>query len=191
MLPIPRPSPDPAGPGHTAGASHTPRDVCADPTRSARASVDVEPADRRTLRRQVRLVRRHLGPGPYLDFGCGSGDLLAALATHGSATGFTSDAATAETARAAAPGCPVHTLLDALPSGVFRGVVARMSPAPDIAAPSAAALGVWQRVLAPGGRVLVIGAAAPAAAGFSLAWSGRERWRSGAVVVVLEALPGA
>ncbi len=108
-------------------------------------------SDRRVLHRRIRLVRRHLGPGPYLHFGCDRGALLALLAARGSASGFVADAALAEIARAAAPGCPVHTNPDAIPVGVFRGVLTT-GPADD------AALAVWRRVLVRGGRVLMIAA---------------------------------
>ena len=44
--------------------------------------------DRPALRWYARLVRRYCGPGPYLDFGCGTGHLLRRLAAHGRAAGF-------------------------------------------------------------------------------------------------------
>jgi hypothetical protein len=145
-------------------------------------------AARGALRRRIRLVRRHLGPGPYLDFGCARGALLALLAAHGSASGFVADAALADIARRAAPGCPVHTIPDAIPSGVFRGVLAS-------ALPDDATLALWRRVLTrDGGRVLMVGDGdvAPerlAAAGFTLRWEGREHWRFGPAAVVLQARP--
>jgi SAM-dependent methyltransferase len=138
----------------------------------------VEPV--RQLRRRVRLARRHLGPGPYLDYGCGHGELLALLAACGSATGFVADPALAELARAAAPGCPVHTNPDALPAGVFRGVLAVTAAPPD-----AATLATWRRVLAPGGRALLVGAVPRQPLGFTVRWIGQERWR-GAPAAVLE-----
>lgn len=161
-------------------------DPACDPRHGAHAGSGY--AVRRALRRRIRLVRRHLGPGPYLDFGCGRGDLLALLAAHGSVTGFEADAELADLARQAAPGCPVHTIPDAIPSGVFRGVLAPSRP-------DDATLTLWRRLLARGGgRVLMIGdgAIAPerlAAAGFALRWEGREHWRLGPSVVVLEARP--
>ena len=134
----------------------------------------------RRLRGGVRLVRRHLGPGPYLDYGCGRGDLLALLATRGSATGFVVDAVLAELARTSAPGCPVHTNPEALPVGVFRGVLAvtttppTPSPSPRGAACSCPAVGCWWS--AP---------SRTAAEGFAVRWIGTERWR-GAHAAVLE-----
>lgn len=142
-------------------------------------------AARRALRRRLRLVRRHLGPGPYLDFGCGRGDLLALLAAHGSASGYEADAELAERARRAAPGCPVHTNAAAIPPGVFRGVLAPSRP-------DDATLALWRRVLArQGGRVLLVGEGDTpserlAAAGFAVCWEGREHWRTGPAVVVLQ-----
>ena len=134
----------------------------------------------RRLRGRVRLARRHLGPGPYLDYGCGRGDLLALLATRGSATGFVVDPVLAELARAAAPGCPVHTNAESLPGGVFRGVLAVMTTPP-----TAATLATWRRVLVPGGRVLLVGAVPDRPHGFAVRWIGYERWR-GAPAAVLE-----
>ena len=134
----------------------------------------------RRLRGRVRLARRHLGPGPYLDYGCGRGDLLALLATRGSATGFVVDPVLAELARAAAPGCPVHTNAESLPAGVFRGVLA-VTTTP----PAAATLATWRRVLVPGGRVLLVGAVPDQLHGFAVRWIGHERWR-GAPAAVLE-----
>ena len=138
----------------------------------------VEPV--RQLRRRVRFARRHLGPGPYLDYGCGRGELLGLLAARGSAAGFVADPTLAELARAAAPGCPVHTNPDALPAGVFRGVLAVTAAPPD-----AATLATWRRVLAPGGRALLVGAVPRQPLGFTVRWIGQERWR-GAPAAVLE-----
>src|SRR3954447_17405690 len=144
-------------------------------------SVDVAaPPDARVLRRRVRFVRRRLGPGPYLDYGCGRGDLLALLAARGSVTGFVLDADLAELARTSAPGCPVHTNPEALPVGVFRGVLAVTTTPPD-----AVTLATWRRVLVPRGRVLLIGTFPDRPEGFTVRWIGRERWR-GANAAVLE-----
>ena len=134
----------------------------------------------RQLRRRVRLARRHLGPGPYLDYGCGHGELLALLAARGSAAGFVTDPALAELARSAAPGCPVHTNPEALPAGVFRGVLAVAATPPD-----PTTLATWRRVLVPGGRALLVGAVPKQPLGFTLRWIGHEGWR-GAPAAVLE-----
>jgi hypothetical protein len=142
----------------------------------------VEPPTPWLLRRRIRLARRHLGPGPYLDYGCGRGELLALLTTRGSATGFVADAALAELARRAAPGCPVHTNPEALASGVFRGVLATTTTPPD-----PATLATWRRVLVARGRVLVVGVVPAPSDGFRLRWIGREGWRGGDPVVVMEA----
>jgi len=178
------------------------------------------PDGRGALRRRVRLVRRHVGPGPYLVFGSGvfgSGDLgssdvgpgalLALLAAHGSASGFVADGGLADLARRAAPGCPVHTIPDAIPSGVFRGVVAaglqqgdtppvrpQQGDIPPIQPPDDATLALWRRVLVRDGRVLLMGGGDVAperlrAAGFKLRWAGREYWRFGPPVVVIQSLP--
>ena len=149
------------------------------------APPDVGACSPHLLRRRVRLVRRHLGPGPYLDYGCGRGELLALLATRGSVTGFVPEPTLAELARTAAPGCPVHTNPDALPAGVFRGILA-VTTTP----PAAATFATWRRVLVARGRVLVVGAAPDRPDGFVTRWAGREGWRRGAAVVVLQAAEG-
>ncbi|GEL16483.1 class I SAM-dependent methyltransferase [Pseudonocardia asaccharolytica] len=108
------------------------------------------------LRWYVRMVRRYLGPGPYLDFGCGSGQLLRRLARHGPASGFEISEQAARAARENAPGYPVSTSMDQLPDGAFRGVVAIhvLERLDDVAA--AEAVRTWRRVLRPGGRVLLV-----------------------------------
>jgi SAM-dependent methyltransferase len=113
---------------------------------------------RLVVRWYLRLVRRHVGPGPYLDVGCGSGELLRRLAAHGSASGYEPSAETAAAVRSAAPGCPVHTGRDEVPSAVFRGVVA-VHPSDGL---DPAALAFWRRVLVPGDRALVVTAEAGA-----------------------------
>jgi hypothetical protein len=176
-----RPARTPEG---KVAASHPSPDADA-PTGSTAAQREGTSPGRRVLRRRVRLVRRQLGPGPYLDY---DGELLAQLAAHGSASAFVADPARAEAVRREAPGCPVHTNPDAIPAGVFRGVLAVTAEPPD-----AATLATWRRVLIPdAGRVLLIGVApeSPGAAGFTVRWTGRERWRSGPAVVVLEVAPG-
>jgi SAM-dependent methyltransferase len=133
------------------------------------------PAGGRALRRRARAVRRHLGPGPYLHAGCGTGGLLALLARAGSASGYEPDPAAAEQARRAAPGCPVHGNADAIPSGAFRGVVVEGVPVDAVE---------WARILAPGGHVLLVGDGA-VPDGFAVLRAGREgRW-SGAPMRLL------
>jgi hypothetical protein len=180
------PTPDPANGPRRGDRLTTPRSPFGTAEHPSRVTGGLDYTARRGLRRRLRLVRRHLGPGPYLDFGCGRGDLLALLAAHGSASGFEADADLAELARRAAPGCPVHTKPDAIPTGVFRGVLAPSRP-------DDATLALWRGALArTGGRVLLIGDGdtAPerlAAAGFAVRWEGREHWRTGPAVVVIEA----
>jgi SAM-dependent methyltransferase len=126
--------------------------------------------DRPALRWYARLVRRH--PGPFLDFGCGTGHLLRRLSRLGPATGFEVSAWSAATARATAPGCPVVTDPAALPDAGF-GVLTAVHVLEHLDdAAVATALGVWRRVLRPGGRALVV---TPDPAGRGHALSG-ERW---------------
>jgi SAM-dependent methyltransferase len=151
------------------------------------ASPDPDPppvpaaAERRALRRRVRAVRRWLGPGPYLHAGCGGGALLAELARHGSVSGVEPDRAMAEAARRTAPGCPVHHRVDAFPAGIFRGVIVDTATG---------ATGDLAGVLAPGGRVLLVGGDLPVPAGFTVLREGRERRFSGAPVRLLGGMIG-
>lgn len=128
--------------------------------------------DRPALRWYVRMVRRYLGPGPYLDFGCGTGHLLRRLSEHGSASGFEISEYSAGLSRSTAPGSPVHTTLDDIPSGVFRGLTAIhvLEHLDDDTAHEV--LDCWRRVLVPHGRALVV---MPDPAGRARAMAG-ERW---------------
>jgi SAM-dependent methyltransferase len=128
--------------------------------------------DRPALRWYVRMVRRYLGPGPYLDFGCGTGHLLRRLAEHGSASGFEISEYSASISRRTAPGSPVHTTMDDIPSGVFRGLTAIhvLEHLDDETAGQV--LDCWRRVLVPHGRALVV---MPDPAGKARAMAG-ERW---------------
>jgi SAM-dependent methyltransferase len=132
--------------------------------------------DRPALRWYVRMVRRYLGAGPYLDFGCGTGHLLRRLAEHGSASGFEISEYSAGLSRETAPGSPVHTTLEDIPSGVFRGLTAVhvLEHLDDDTA--AEVLACWRRVLAPGGRALVI-MPDPAGRGRELAGEGWNGYR--------------
>jgi SAM-dependent methyltransferase len=112
--------------------------------------------DRPALRWYVRMVRRYLGRGPYLDFGCGTGHLLRRLSAHDRASGFEISPYSATVARRTAPGCPVYLTLDAIPNANFRGLTAIhvLEHLDDETA--AAVLACWRRVLVPGGRALVV-----------------------------------
>lgn len=112
--------------------------------------------DRPALRLYVRLVKRYIGIGPYLDFGCGTGHLLRRLSTVGLASGFEISPYSAAQARRTAPGCTVTSSVDDLPSDGFRGVTAIhvLEHLADDVADSV--LATWRRVLRPGGRVLAV-----------------------------------
>jgi SAM-dependent methyltransferase len=128
--------------------------------------------DRPALRWYARLARRAGGPGPYLDFGCGTGHLLRRLCALGPAAGFEVSPWAAAAARATAAGAVVHECLDDLPTGGFALVVAVhvVEHLDDDAV--ATALRTWHRVLRPGGRALVV---TPDPAGRGHALSG-PRW---------------
>jgi SAM-dependent methyltransferase len=112
--------------------------------------------DRPALRWYVRMVRRYVGEGPYLDFGCGTGHLVRRLSRHGAAAGFEISPYSAETARRTSEGCPVYTSLDAIPTGGYRGLTAVhvLEHLDDVTATQV--LACWRRVLVPGGRALVV-----------------------------------
>lgn len=118
-------------------------------------SDDERPVGRRS-RWLLRLVRYYVGPGPYLDFGCGTGRLLPGLSAHGSASGFEPSEPAAAVARAASPGCPVHTELADIPHGVFRGITAINALDPLDPDAARATLDCWHEVLVPDGRALVL-----------------------------------
>jgi SAM-dependent methyltransferase len=127
--------------------------------------------DRPALGWYVRMVRRYLGPGPYLDFGCGTGHLLRRLAEHGSASGFEISQYSAGLSRRTAPGSPVHTTMDDIPGGVFRGLTAIHVLEHLDDGTAAEVLRCWQRILVPGGRALVV-MPDPAGKGRALAGEG-------------------
>jgi SAM-dependent methyltransferase len=128
--------------------------------------------DRPALRWYVRMVRRYVGHGPYLDFGCGTGHLLRRLGAHGAAAGFEISPYSAGIARQTAPGCPVHLTLDEIPSAAFHGLTAIhvLEHLDDETVSSV--LACWRRVLVPGGRALVV---MPDPAGRARALAG-ESW---------------
>jgi SAM-dependent methyltransferase len=130
--------------------------------------------DRPALRWYARMVRRYVGAGPYLDFGCGTGHLLRRLSERDSASGFEISRWSAATARATAPGCRVYSVMDEIPHGMFRGLIAIHVVEHLDDATAAAALACWRRVLVPGGRALVVtpDTAGKAHALAGKAWSG-------------------
>ena len=106
------PGPDGSGRGRTG------------PYDAAYYRANRQAGDRPALRWYARLVRRYCtpdpgAPGPYLDFGCGTGHLLRRLAAHGPAAGFEVSPWAADAARTTAPGAAVYERLDDLPTGVF------------------------------------------------------------------------
>jgi SAM-dependent methyltransferase len=112
--------------------------------------------DRPALGYYVRLVRRYIGKGPYLDFGCGTGHLLRRLSQIGSSAGFEVSEFSAARARATAAGCEVSTSMGDLRTAAYSGLTAihvlehLEDPVADLV------LQTWTRVLAPGGRALVV-----------------------------------
>jgi SAM-dependent methyltransferase len=128
--------------------------------------------DRPALRWYARLVRRYCGPGPYLDYGCGTGHLLRRLTAQGAASGLEVSAWSVAAARTTAPGATVYSHPDDLPAAAFGVLVAVhvLEHLDDDAV--AAALRTWRRVLVPRGRALV---ATPDPAGRGHAIAGR-RW---------------
>jgi SAM-dependent methyltransferase len=111
--------------------------------------------DRPALRWYARLVRRYCGPGPYLDFGCGTGHLLRRLSALGPAAGFDVSPWSVAAARSTA-GCPVYQHLDDLPTAGFAAVVAVHVLEHLDDATAAASLAAWHRVLRADGHALVV-----------------------------------
>lgn len=112
--------------------------------------------DRPALGWYVRLVRRYIGDGPYLDFGCGTGHLVRRLSAQGPASGFEVSEYSACTARGIAEGCEIYTTLADIPSEHFGGITAvhvLEHLTDDVASE---VLTTWQRALRPGARVLVV-----------------------------------
>ncbi len=113
--------------------------------------------DRPALGWYVRLVRRYVGPGPYLDFGCGTGHLVRRLSLVGDgAAGFEVSEFSAGAARQTAPGCDVHTDQASIPSAGFGGLTSIHVLEHLEDDQVATALATWHRVLRPGGRALVV-----------------------------------
>jgi SAM-dependent methyltransferase len=112
--------------------------------------------DRPALRWYVRMVRRYVGYGPYLDFGCGTGHLVRRLSEHAAAAGFEISPYSAAIARQTAGGCPIHTTLDEIPTNGYRGLTAVhvLEHLDDDTATEV--LACWRRVLLPRGRALVV-----------------------------------
>jgi SAM-dependent methyltransferase len=130
--------------------------------------------DRPALRWYTRMVRRYVGAGPYLDFGCGTGHLLRRLSALGSASGLETSPWAAGTARMTAPGCTVYLAMDEVPQRAFGGLTAIHVMEHIDDATATAVLAGWRRVLVPGGRALVV-TPDPAGKAHALAgpkWSG-------------------
>lgn len=112
--------------------------------------------DRPALRWYVRMVRRYIGAGPYLDFGCGTGHLVRRLAEHGPAAGFEISPYSAAAARETAPGSTIYTALADIPDASVRGLTAIHVLEHLDDATAAEVLACWRRILVPGGRALVV-----------------------------------
>lgn len=132
------------------------------PTTPSRADLpDPAPAppERAAVRWYLRLVRNHLGRGPYLDVDGAGGALLAGLTRLGPAAGLAGTDAGAAAMRAGAPGCPVHRSVAELPGPTASltavGVLDRL---PDDALAGDTGPGGWFRALEPGGCALVVAA---------------------------------
>jgi SAM-dependent methyltransferase len=112
--------------------------------------------DRPALRYYTRLVRRYIGSGPYLDFGCGTGHLVHHLARLGSAAGFEISEYSAEIGRKNAPGSTIYTDVADIGDASFGGLTAIhvLEHLTDEIADEA--IETWLRILRPRARVLVV-----------------------------------
>ncbi len=128
--------------------------------------------DRPALRYYTRLVRRYVGGGPLLDFGCGTGHLVRHLTTVGAADGLEVSDFSAATARVTSPTSTIYTELSAVPTGHYRGITAIHVVEHLDDNVVAASMEQWRRVLRPGGRALVV---TPDLAGFGRALA-QDAW---------------
>jgi SAM-dependent methyltransferase len=128
--------------------------------------------DRPALRYYTRLMARYVGPGRVLDFGCGTGHLVRRLSALGRADGFEVSEYSAEQARRTAPGAQIFTDAAKIPTSAYHGLTAIHVVEHLADSDLAAALRTWRRILAPGGRILVV---TPDLAGFGRALA-QDRW---------------
>lgn len=112
--------------------------------------------DRPALRLYTRIARRHLGRGPLLDFGCGTGHLLRRLAATGPADGLEVHEHPARAAARLVPRSVVHTALEDVGTSCYDGIVSIhvVEHIPDEGLRDV--FREWARVLRPGGGVLVV-----------------------------------
>lgn len=107
----------------------------------------------------LRLVRHHLGRGPYLDVRGIGGTLLSGLTRLGPVSGLAGSDEEAAAMRDGAPGCPVHCRIDDLPGPVAAlTAVEVLDRLPDAALDDDTGPGGWFRALEPGGHALVVAA---------------------------------
>ncbi|MBP2364641.1 hypothetical protein [Pseudonocardia parietis] len=120
------------------------------------APVPPDPAARQWY---LRLVRHHVGRGPYLDVAGVGGLLLSGLTRLGPASGLAGSDAEAVAMRDGAPGCPVHRRVDDLPGPVAAlTAVEVLDRVPDTELGADTGPGGWFRALEPGGHALVVAA---------------------------------
>lgn len=112
--------------------------------------------DRPALRFYERVARRHLGAGPLLDFGCGTGHLLRRLSGRGPADGLEAHVHGARAAAELVPSARVFTALEDVPDDSYDGIVSVHVVEHLEDALLHDVLSGWRRVLRPGGRVLVV-----------------------------------
>lgn len=112
--------------------------------------------DRPALRYYTRLVKRYVGPGPYLDFGCGTGHLVRHLGRLGPARGFEISTYSAQIARTNARGSTIYSdvaEIDDASIGSLTAIHVLEHLTDEIAEQ---AIATWLRVLRPHGRALVV-----------------------------------
>ena len=111
--------------------------------------------DRIALWMYERIARRLAPAGaPCLDYGCGAGHFLRRLSGHFAAHGFDLSPDARRLSRQTAPAATVLNDLDEAPDGGFRLVTSLhvLEHVPD----PATAVGEIARLLAPGGRLLLV-----------------------------------
>lgn len=107
----------------------------------------------------LRLVRNHLGRGPYLDVAGVGGALLSGLTRLGPASGLAGTDAEAASMREGAPGCPVYRRIGDLPGpAAALTAVEVLDRLEESALDTDTGPGGWLRALRPGGHALVVAA---------------------------------
>lgn len=112
--------------------------------------------DRPALLLYQRLVRRYLPTGPVVDFGCGMGHLLKRLGRDRVAAGVEASEWAAVASRQRSPASTVYHSLEEIPAASYAGIVSIHVVEHIDDRGLATIFGNFQRILQPGGRLLIV-----------------------------------